>query len=136
MKKKQIKAKKKGRGGDKSSLKLYLIAEAKGIFLFIILLLLSSFAFYKLDAANKLYFPIMLSVCIISGFLCAVLVSSKVKARGIICGLIGSAPIAVISAISALILGEFNFGLKLISAFFLTIIAGTVGGVLTANTRR
>lgn len=136
MKKKQKKTKKRAKTGDRSFLKTYLTAEIKGLSVYTILLLLSSLVCYKIDASKGLYFPIMLSVCIIAGFLCGVFVASKVNIKGIFCGLIGAVPVAVASVTAALTLGEFNIGAKLIVTFFATLAAGIVGGVLTANARR
>lgn len=136
MKKKSRNKAKVGKKQDKSEIKKYILPAVKSIVLFLILLLISAFLCYKIDLQDKYYYPIMLVVCSIPCFFGGLFLSKKLRKRGIICGLLGSAPVCLVSVIASLITGNFNIGLKLVATVAIMLFCGAVGGIFAVNMRR
>lgn len=136
MKKKSRNKAKSVKKQDKSEIKNYILPAVKSIALFLIFLLISAFLCYKIDLQEKYYYLITLAVCSITCFFGGLFLSKKLRKRGIICGLIGSAPVCLVSVITSLITSNFNIGFKLIAAVAIMLFCGAVGGIFAVNMRR
>lgn len=134
MKNKTQKKPKRSRSPENSELKAYLISAIKSLVVFLALLLLSTFICYKADASDKYYFIVMIIICSISCFFGGIFASSKLKEKGIICGLLGSLPIMVPAVIVSTIIGRLS--IKLLISCIAMLLFGMVGGIFTANMRR
>ena len=128
--------KKRGRSGETSSVKLYLISTAKSFVLFLILFAAAAFICYKADLSRENYFIIALAVCAVSSFLSGAFMSVKLKEKGIICGFLGALPLTAVTVISSLIAGG-EVSAPLIAATCVAMMfLGTAGGLTDANMRR
>ncbi len=132
MKNKKTKRNKK----DTGSLKTYIFLSLKSLAVLVFLLLFSAFICYKVDAEHKLYFPVTIAVCVISGVLSGMLATSKINKKGIVCGLLGVLPSAVTMFVATMILSNFHFSIKIVIFLGSMILSGIFGGIIKANMRR
>ncbi len=133
-KRNQRKPKQRKSKQENSNVKAYIFAVIKTLALLCMLLLLSSFILYKVDADSTYYFPIMLIICGISCFLGGLFTASKLNEKGIICGILGALPIIIFAVAVTVFSG--HIGLKFVISLITMLLSGTVGGIITANMRR
>ncbi len=128
-----IKTKSKKSQNEYSDFANYLICSIKGVFItFAGLILCSLFVLNNSEISGFVNILIYVSVAL-GSFVCGYLSFKRLKGRGVINGLISSISYSVILILFISLISELNVSANVLVVIPVSVIAGTIGGITSAN---
>ncbi len=128
--------KRKAKPSNKSKVKNFAVSSLITITIYIIMFLMAAFICYKADISRDKYFLMMIIVSAVSSLFGGVRLTHINKQKGLINGILGSIPVALITLISAVLFNNGIPTLQTIIPIVTSIAVGAVSGATAINIGR
>ena len=134
---KNVKVNLNKKNNNKISLLLkYLPCLLKGEALFILGILVVSFAYFKLTGYSDILYYLTFLFMALGSFVTGRTTYKRFGGRGIVTGILGSLPVAIINILIIYLFCYQNVSLFILLILPVSILSGAIGGILASNSKK
>ena len=119
-----------------SMLLKYLPCLLKGEALFILGILVVSFAYFKLTGYSDILYYLTFLFMALGSFVTGRATYKRFGGRGIVTGILGSLPVAIINILIIYLFCYRNVSLFILLILPVSILSGAIGGILASNSKK